>query len=43
MTEETTLIRIYKTDHERLKNRGRAGDSMAKVVNGILNIVEMKV
>jgi len=40
MLEETAQLRIYKKDLERLKNYGRAGDSMATALSKVLDIAE---
>lgn len=40
MAEETIQLRVYKKDWNRLKNFGRAGDSMAIALSNALDIAE---
>jgi len=40
MTEETTSMRIYLKDLDRVKNYGRAGDSMAEALSHALDLAE---
>jgi hypothetical protein len=42
MTEETTSMRIYLKDLDRIKNYGRAGDSMADALSHALDLAEGK-
>jgi hypothetical protein len=40
MAEKTTQMRIYLKDLDRLKNFGRAGDSMADALSYALDLAE---
>jgi hypothetical protein len=40
MAEKTAQLRIYYKDLDRLKNFGRAGDSMAEAVSRALDLAE---
>jgi hypothetical protein len=40
MAEDTAQLRIHRKDLERLKNFGRAGDSMATALERVLDIAE---
>jgi hypothetical protein len=40
MVKDTTQIRAYVEDVDRLKNYGRAGDSMAEALSKALDIAE---
>lgn len=42
MPENTIQLRVYKKDWDRLKNFGRAGDSMAEALSKVLDIAENK-
>jgi len=42
MPEKTIQLRVYKRDWDRLKNFGRAGDSMAAALSRVLDIAENK-
>lgn len=42
MPESTIQLRVYKKDWDRLKNFGRAGDSMAEALSNVLDIAEGK-
>jgi hypothetical protein len=40
MVEKTTQMRIYLKDLDRVKNFGRAGDSMAEALSRALDLAE---
>jgi len=40
MAEKTIQLRAYRKDIDRLKNFGRAGDSMADALSNVLDIAE---
>jgi len=40
MTEKTMQMRIYAKDLDRVKNFGRAGDSMAEALSRALDLAE---
>ena len=40
MPEKTTQMRIYAKDLDRVKNFGRAGDSMAEALSRALDLAE---
>ena len=40
MGNETTHIRVYETDKERLESLGTAGDSIPDVVSDLLDVVD---
>jgi len=42
MTEKTIQMRVYQKDWDRLKNFGRAGDSMADALANALDLAEGK-
>ena len=42
MDEKTTQMRVYVKDRDRIKNFGRAGDSMADALSNALDLAEGK-
>ena len=42
MDEKTTQMRVYVKDRDRIKNFGRAGDSMADALSNALDLAEEK-
>jgi C4-dicarboxylate-specific signal transduction histidine kinase len=42
MTEKTAQMRVYLRDLDRVKNFGRAGDSMAEALSRALDLAESR-
>jgi hypothetical protein len=40
MAEKTTQMRVYQKDMDRIKNFGRAGDSLAEALSYALDLAE---
>ena len=40
MAEETTQMRLYRKDLERIKDYGRAGDTLADALSKALDLAE---
>lgn len=40
MAEDTIQIRAYKRDHDRIKDFGRAGDTIAQALSRALDMAE---